>query len=228
MTNSRSAFSLIEVLVVISIIASLMAVSVTYVSSAKARARGIECQKNLGDWAKGLSMCIDDSRIHGFPSVGTGERKDTGAWYNVIPKALDTRPISDYGDEEPLPGPRSGIKSIYVCPLAEKRNEDNAIFCYAANGYFDMNGKRLRAANVKDAGAFIVFMDAPNATRCSARASDVLGLGTDSFRHGGRMNAAFLDGSVRSLEKRQILAGSEEPKKVNNANVLWDPMPEQE
>ena len=228
MTRSRSAFSLIEVLVVISIIATLMAVSATYLASAKAKARGIECQKNLGDWAKGLGMCIDDSRIHGFPSIGTGARDDKKAWYNVIPKALDTRPLSDYAEEEPIPGPRSGAKSIYVCPLADKGSSPSDFFCYAANRYFeDENGHALRAANVKDAGAFIVFMDSPKAGLCSANSSHVLGEGTDSFRHGGRMNAAFLDGSVRSLEKRHILAGADDPKKVNNANILWDPMPEQ-
>ena len=233
MIRSRSAFSLIEVLVVISIIAMLMAVSVTYLSSAKARARGIECQKNLGDWAKGLSMCIDDSRIHAFPGVGSvsGARDDKKAWFNVIPKALDTRPLSDYAAEEKLPGPSSGIKSLYVCPLASKSSNPDDIFCYAANRNFqengDSNGSFLRAAKVKNSDAFIVFMDSPGPGICSADAGLVLGAGTDSFRHGGRMNAAFLDGSVRSLEKRHIIAGADNPKKINNANILWDPIPEQ-
>ena len=229
MIRSRSAFSLIEMLVVISIIATLMAVSATYLSSAKAKARGIGCQKNLGDWAKGLGMFIDDRRTHAFPGVGTGAIDDKNAWYNVIPKMLDTRPLSDYAEGEALPGPRSGAKSIYVCPLAEKGSDPASdIFCYAANRYFvDENGYALRAANVKQADAFIVFMDSPKASLCSANSSHVLGDGTDCFRHGGRMNAAFLDGSVRSLEKRHLAAGSDNPKKVNNANILWDPKPEQ-
>ena len=40
------------------------------------------------------------------------------------------------------------------------------------------------------------------------------------------MNAAFLDGSVRSLEPRQIRAGSDDPKKVSEANIYWDAFPE--
>lgn len=227
MNRSRSAFSLIELIVVIAIIATLMAISATYVSGAKSRARGIECLRNLGDWSKALGMYIDDRRTHAFPDVGTGNPDDKNAWYNVLPKKLDLMNLSEYAaQEKPLPGPKSGVKSMYVCPLASKSAGDGGVFCYAANNYFAKEGgSALRAANVRASDSFIVFMDSPSAMSCHAGPNEVLSSGSDSFRHGGRMNASFLDGSVRSLEKRAIVAGSDNPKKINNANILWDPIP---
>ena len=227
MKTNRSAFSLIELLVVIAIIATLMSISILYLSGAKSRAKGIECQKNLGDWAKGLGMFIDESRIHKFPNPGSGARDDANAWYNVLAKHLDIRPLSEYGEEERLPGPQSGIKSMYVCPLATKGDGDKALFSYAANAFFEKDNKALRAANVHDASAFIVFMDAPKPTECSATCSQVLESGgAGSFRHGGRMNAAFLDGSVRSLDPRQVRTGSDDLTKISEANIYWDAFPE--
>lgn len=227
MKSIRSAFSIIEVLVVIAIIATLMAVSVTYLSSAKSRAKGIECQKNLGDWTKALGMYIDESRVHAFPQIGKGQPGESNAWYNVLARHLDTRPLSDYAEGETPPAPKSGIKSMYVCPLASK---GKGIFCYAANGYFakDANpdGKALRAANVRDASSFVAFLDSPDASRCSATPGQVLAPSSDSFRHGSRVNIAFFDGSVRSLQPRQISAGSDNPKTINEHNVYWDAFPE--
>ena len=226
MKSIRSAFSIIELLVVIAIITTLMATSVTYLSTAKARAKGIECQKNLGDWAKALSMYIDESRTHRFPALGNGSASDESAWYNVLPKELDTRPLSEYSEGETLPGPKSGIKSMYVCPLASK-GKRSGLFSYAANKFFQGNNGALHAAKVRDASAFIVFMDSPSPANCSANSGDVLSSGSDSFRHGSRMNAAFFDGSVRALATRQILAGSDNPKKINEHNVYWDAFPEE-
>ncbi len=225
MKSIRSAFSLIEMLVVIAIIATLMAISVPYLSSAKSRAKGIECQKNLGDWAKALNMYIDESRTHRFPSLGDNSRGDVDAWYNVLPKEVDVRPICEYNEGEKLPEPKSGIKSMYVCPLASK---GYGFFSYAANAFFESNGKPLHAAKVGDASAFIVFMDAANSSRGFVSCDDVLMPGADSFRHGSRMNAAFFDGSVRSLQTRQIRAGADKPKKINEHNVYWDASPEDE
>ena len=225
MKSIRSAFSIIEVLVVIAIIATLMAISVPYLSSAKARARGLECQKNLGDWAKALNMFIDESRTHRMPSVGKGATNDETAWYNVLPKEIDIRPVAEYKEGEAIPAPKSGIKSMYVCPLATK---GNGIFSYAANDYFQKDDKCLHAAKIGDASAFIVFMDSPSSSRCSATPDQVLSAGSDSFRHGSRMNAAFFDGSVRSLQPRQVRAGSDDPKKINEHNIYWDAFPEDE
>lgn len=219
----RSAFSLIELLVVMFIISMFLGFSVTYLSGAKARAKGIECQKNLSDWAKALGMYIDESRIHAFPAHGE-TAGETNAWYNVLAQNLDIRPLYAYGENDRIPAPKSGIKSMYVCPLASKGSGDNAIFSYAINK--DTAG--LRVAKVREASAFIVFMDAPDPTHSSVSVSQVLGQGSDCFRHGGRMNAAFLDGSVRALDRRQIRAGSDDPKKVNEHGIYWDPIPDEE
>ncbi len=223
--RNRSAFSLVELLVVLAIIGTLMGVTATYLTNAKSRARGVECQKNLGDWSKGLSMLIDESRTHAFPAAGSGAREDTTAWYNVIARPLDMKPLSDYGEGDRLPVPRGGMKSVYVCPEAGGR-DTSGFFSYAYNKNISKGNKTLRAAQVKRPGELVVFMDAPRTSLWAADQEDVLAGKSDSFRHGSQMNIAFYDGHVGSFKRPMVLQGSENPTAVNEFGILWDPREE--
>lgn len=226
--TSRSAFTLLELLVVLAVIGILLGVVATYTSGAKEKARSVECKKNLGDWAKGLGMLVDDSRTHSFPAAGSGAAKDEKAWYNTIARYVDVKPLKDYEEGEKMPVPNAGIKSVYVCPAANNRTSSGDLFSYSYNSHLNPDGKTLRASNVKNASELVAFMDAPRASAYSADETMVLSETTDSFRHGGMMNIAFCDGHVGSFKKHQVLQGSETPSKVNNFGILWDPSGESE
>lgn len=220
MKSNRTGFSLVELLVVIAIIGTLAGITSGVAMAAKAKAQSVSCQKNLGDWAKGLNMLIDARRTHAFPSLGNGSRDDASAWYNLIPSFLDSPKLSNW--EGRLPTPQSGIKSFYVCPCAAKGGE-NAIFSYAYNRYLEKNGTAFRAPQVRYPAETLVFMDSCDASTCHVTESAVLRHGSDSFRHGGRINMAFSDGHVNSFKYADVQRGSEAPSEINPSGILWDP-----
>lgn len=225
-TSNRSAFSLVELLVVLAIIGLLMGVTSAYIMGAKSRARGVECQKNLGDWTKGLSMLIDESRIHAFPAAGkTGAREDATAWYNAIARPLDLKPLCDYGEGDRIPSPRGGIKSVYVCPEAGSRGGDG-LFSYSYNKHLSKGDKTLRASQVKRPSELVVLMDSPRTSLWAADQEDVLSDRAECFRHGGQMNIAFYDGHVGAFKRAKVQQGADTPTAVNESSILWDPWEE--
>jgi prepilin-type N-terminal cleavage/methylation domain-containing protein len=62
---SRSAFTLIEVLVVVAIIGILAALLLPTLSQAKARAQRIQCGNNLGQLGIAMQQFVSD--YHGYP-----------------------------------------------------------------------------------------------------------------------------------------------------------------
>ncbi len=220
MKQTASGFSLIELLVVIAIIGTLVGIVSGVATAAKARAQSVSCQKNLGDWAKGLNMLIDARRTHAFPGIGNGSLEDETAWYNLIPAFLDTPKLNQW--EGKLPTPQSGVKSLYVCPCASKGGE-NAFFSYAYNRHLVNNGTAFRAPQLRRPSELVAFMDSNSPNACSATESTLLAHGTDAFRHGGRVNMAFCDGSVRSFKILDVRNGSDSPTVTNPSGILWNP-----
>ncbi len=223
----KKAFSLVELLVVIAIIATLVSITIPLTNIALAKAKGLECQNNLGEWSKAFSMYIDDNRLHMIPpdgdgSVGTDESKL--AWYNVLPAILDIDnldAIRSAGGRLPAPGTGTK-KNLYVCPTAARGSSNGMrpYFSYAYNRYLNAEG-RLRASTVRDTSSLIVFFDSPDGD--TFLADNTVTDKTSAFRHNNRINVAFFDGSVRTLRKTDILPGDGGAKAPNFKNVLWDP-----
>ena len=155
------AFTLVEMLVVISVIGLLAAMLLPAVSRAQARARTANCMNNLRQWGMALRANAVDAQnqiprdgtdangsfaAYTSASTGPGSPNDPFAWFNVLPPLVGDRSLSNYyamtgaaRDKMPFPGNSAGSK-IWHCPSARMGGGDKFLnsgsygfFSYAMN-----------------------------------------------------------------------------------------------
>ncbi len=118
--RSLAAFSLVELLVVIGVIAILIAILIPVLQGARQAAQSTRCLANLQQLGQGIHMYASESR--GFVVPAKREDQMGGAWCDILSyyryvKAPQFRPSRDapippnYPDLEPLLGP-----SPFSCP----------------------------------------------------------------------------------------------------------------
>ncbi len=142
-----SAVSLVEVLVVISIVVLLLAMLLPGFSFARQKLRRVVCANNLRQWGAALQYYRDDFDDH-LPTEGTyvgGGINKPGTWFNALPPYLGLPPYRDFegvGDAiEELPGIH-----VWICPsknmtTAYKSFSGKNQFHYGMNQVLDGLGK---------------------------------------------------------------------------------------
>ena len=123
------AFTLIELLIVIAIIAILAAMLMPVLSSAKDRADQVYCLNNMRQWALAFHMYCDDNNGYVPDEGDTAEPITYGgapnatdnydyAWYNVIPPDVGSPPLVNlYGrNGHTLAPPLPSTHSLFSCP----------------------------------------------------------------------------------------------------------------
>jgi prepilin-type N-terminal cleavage/methylation domain-containing protein/prepilin-type processing-associated H-X9-DG protein len=110
------AFSLIELLVVLAVIALLMGLLLPALGAARGGARAVRCLANLRTIGQGVTMYAGDFRGHlPLSSHTTGNALDTGNWvytlerYGVIPEARRC-------PDDPTPRSTSYVTNDYLEP----------------------------------------------------------------------------------------------------------------
>lgn len=149
-----AAFTLIELLVVIAIIAILAAMLLPALSSAKQKAKRVNCVSNLKQWGLGQYLHASDNSDQ-LPTDGMGDKKtymggdtppsgtpmDNYAWFNAVPPNMAERSLSNYFAEPggnmrlkmPFPG-RKG--KIWHCPSATMTDGEYAVLSGGGEGGF--------------------------------------------------------------------------------------------
>src|SRR5665647_549730 len=106
MNRSKNAFTLVELLVVITIIGILIALLLPAVQAAREAARKMQCSNNLKQLALG---CLNHEQAQGFypsggwrwslggdPDCGFGRRQPGGFLYNLLPY-IEQQSLHDMG-----------------------------------------------------------------------------------------------------------------------------------
>ena len=108
--DKKKAFTLFELLVVISIIAVLMAFLMPALRKVKIQAKGVACQSNLSQWGRTISMWAtdhDEKMVSGWLNTGGG-----GEYWDYW-----TETYRPYYGREP---------KLLICPMASKPLLDEA------------------------------------------------------------------------------------------------------
>jgi prepilin-type processing-associated H-X9-DG protein/prepilin-type N-terminal cleavage/methylation domain-containing protein len=212
------AFTLVELLVVLAIIAVLSGLILSAVGPVRANADVAESVSRLRQWGVALGLYVNDNN-GSLPRRGQGvqplARIDRPTdWFNALPPYLGSPAYQDLVASGRKPKP--GDKSIFVSPGCTDPGGEYYL-SYAMN--MNLSPWNLPEPTMMSQIAnmsFVVFMaEAPgqfSSTYPSSRAYSV------AAPHRNKGNVLFLDGHVQTLSASYLGCGVGDPK---HSDVSW-------
>lgn len=220
--RARFAFSLVELLVVMGVIAALIAMLLPALSRSRIQARSVACQSNLRQWANSVLSYASENNC-ALPRRGQGVQTVTvinrpADWFNALPTFFRQ---DRYVDRLAVGrAPRGDDGSVWSCPEFVEAIPHAHQFAYAMNMKLSTWNNLLpdKINRVGPTSALVFMADAPGPY--ASVLPHALGEYNPAARHKGRVNLAFLDGHVASFTAAEIGVGKGETER---ADVVWKP-----
>lgn len=194
--RQRSAFTLVELLVVLAIVGILASLLLPALAKAKSRGEGMKCLSHMRQWGFALSVYSGDNddrlprdgtddagayAVDTQATVGPGSPNDPYAWFNVLPTNAGENPLSNYWagatrprEQLPFPG---GVGALWHCPAARATRNER----FLADGVFGffsivMNAdlKLLRSLRNDAGGISLAYPEMPRLGGIAQPAATVL------------------------------------------------------
>ena len=240
----KGAFSLIELLVVMGIIALLAGMVVPAITVLREKGKETACGNNMRQWGQALGLYLDEKRGI-FPSDGTDgsdgapDINKADAWYNVLPGYLQGVSLSALAAQGKAPCGGVG-KSLFVCPNTPIDNDMKQAYAagtqskffvsYAFNYWINMSKTdpayttRMRLSQISNPANFVVFSESPDGKAAKVHPATMFdpSTGATAFRHRDCANAVFADGHVEPLRRKAVWRTGVTVND-NFGNIQWNP-----
>lgn len=213
----RRAFTLVELLVVVAVLAVLAALLMAGTQSARESADSARCMHNLRQWAVMLGAYAADHDGE-TPRRGQGVCPLTKIdkpqdWFNALPPYAGLPAYRDLTTRI-----RPDDATIFACPRA-KDTSARVFLPYGMNMELSPTDRQQphRLSEIPQPSVVVFMADAPgpySSTRPSREPYSVIA------RHGGRANVVFLDGHAAAFDAAYIGAGRDDPQRDD---LQWDP-----
>ena len=213
--DGQSAFTVVELLIVIGIVALLLALLVPAVAAARGSARQVECASNLRQWGAALHAyaAANDGYL---PRRGQGVEAVTQLnrevdWFNALPPLMGLESYKNLLAKGQMP--RTGA---WACAESVDPGSGN-FFNYAMNMWLSTwkASQPDKLERLADHATQVFMADGP-ANHCSTVPANAAY--SPPARHRGKVNICFLDGHVASYTGVEIGCGVGDPSRPD---VRW-------
>ena len=216
----RLAFTLVELLVVVGIIAVLIGLLLPVVVGARRSANQAACASNLRQWAIALNLYADQNQ-NWLPRRGQGQKPaqtltNYDDWFNALPPVLGQPSFQTLVTNGQMP--TTDTRSLWICPeLSGAANQYGLLFGYAMNMALSVrNAVQPDRITRVGSGSTMVFLSDGPAGYCSTLPFLSTGASPAPFnpvaRHKSRVNIAFLDGHVAAIDAAYVGINVGDPK----------------
>lgn len=240
MKSFRRAFTLVELLVTLAVIAILIALLLPALGGARRASQRIECINNLKQWSLGMRGFLDDHQEF-FPRENAVDEinswylatvtTNNDIWYNALPVQMGTRPLADYASLAADQGDFYIRNSGFHCPVARFTSlaETYPNFSYAMNSKLMVpNTGKVMYQAIMDPVRTPFFLDSgvpgerPIAGQKDYNGQPHAYASRFSARHEGSGNLAMADAHVETLPARKVVDST--PGSLDRGKSVWPPV----
>lgn len=219
--KTKAAFTLLELLVVITIIILLAAALLPALHQGREKSKAVFCLQNLRQWGLATQLYVVDNNDflpqEGFGNPTTPAQLKDG-WYYRLPRVLGLPP---YGEMPWRTNPAIDPgRSLWICPSNPRRSNTNNLFLYCLNDEVDGLGDNdhdTKYSAIPRPSVLVWIFDSKN----------LPGVGTNNFvhtnlhSHGAQIS--FLDGHARRFRNPEYWNGAKNKARTDNPEITWAP-----